>query len=355
MNKVKPSVGKKCATTNSNQQALKKNELNIEDQLEKLNIKQKNVNGLLNGIDHKTETKTTKKDKRVHKDDKLSLIKDHEPLINTKQTEKNSVKYEHEDITVCDLMDMNVDSIESGLTGTKCKAKTKRTDSERSVASTSSSKGDSKCKLEDIESLDFDITAYIKGRYGDRKEEEKELEKEKVVEGNLEEKSVQLESDGDKNRVENPEIQYVQYDSELQMPMIMKIIQKDLSEPYSIYTYRYFIHNWPNLCFLAMYDDECVGAIVCKLDVHRKLIKRGYIAMLAVDKRFRKHGIGSTLVRRAIEEMIAGNADEVVLETEITNKPALRLYEALGFVRDKRLFRYYLNGVDALRLKLWLR
>ena len=46
---------------------------------------------------------------------------------------------------------------------------------------------------------------------------------------------------------------------------------------------------------------------------------------------------------------------QVVLETEITNVGALRLYENLGFVRDKRLFKYYLNGVDALRLKLWLR
>ncbi len=44
----------------------------------------------------------------------------------------------------------------------------------------------------------------------------------------------------------------------------------------------------------------------------------------------------------------------MVLETEITNEAALRLYENLGFVRDKRLFRYYLNGVDAFRLKLWL-
>ena len=51
----------------------------------------------------------------------------------------------------------------------------------------------------------------------------------------------------------------------------------------------------------------------------------------------------------------ASSCDEVVLETEITNTSALRLYENLGFVRDKRLFRYYLNGVDALRLKLWLR
>lgn len=53
--------------------------------------------------------------------------------------------------------------------------------------------------------------------------------------------------------------------------------------------------------------------------------------------------------------MLANQADEVVLETEITNQPALKLYENLGFVRDKRLFHYYLNGVDALRLKLWFR
>lgn len=46
-------------------------------------------------------------------------------------------------------------------------------------------------------------------------------------------------------------IRYVRYESELQMPDIIRLITKDLSEPYSIYTYRYFIHNWPQLCFLV--------------------------------------------------------------------------------------------------------
>ncbi|XP_026525998.1 N-alpha-acetyltransferase 30 [Notechis scutatus] len=150
-------------------------------------------------------------------------------------------------------------------------------------------------------------------------------------------------------------IRYVRYESELQMPDIMRLITKDLSEPYSIYTYRYFIHNWPQLCFLAMVGDECVGAIVCKLDMHKKMFRRGYIAMLAVDSKYRRKGIGTNLVKKAIYAMVEGDCDEVVLETEITNKSALKLYENLGFVRDKRLFRYYLNGVDALRLKLWLR
>ncbi|KAM4663981.1 N-alpha-acetyltransferase 30 [Discoglossus pictus] len=161
---------------------------------------------------------------------------------------------------------------------------------------------------------------------------------------------------GDTNHVpEEQDMKYVRYESELQMPDIMRLITRDLSEPYSIYTYRYFIHNWPQLCFLAVVGGEYVGAIVCKLDMHKKMFRRGYIAMLAVDSKYRRKGIGTNLVKKAIYAMVEGDCDEVVLETEITNKSALKLYENLGFVRDKRLFRYYLNGVDALRLKLWLR
>ena len=47
------------------------------------------------------------------------------------------------------------------------------------------------------------------------------------------------------------QVEYIVYENELQMPCIMRLIQKDLSEPYSIYTYRYFIHNWPHLCFMV--------------------------------------------------------------------------------------------------------
>ena len=50
-------------------------------------------------------------------------------------------------------------------------------------------------------------------------------------------------------------------------------------------------------------------------------------------------GAGTGLVRRAIQEIVAGCADEVVLEAEVTNRGALALYEGLGFLRDKRLLR----------------
>jgi len=62
-----------------------------------------------------------------------------------------------------------------------------------------------------------------------------------------------LHLDDDDEDTENgsKRIAVVQYKDETQIEHIVRLITKDLSEPYSIYTYRYFIHNWPYLCFLV--------------------------------------------------------------------------------------------------------
>jgi ribosomal protein S18 acetylase RimI-like enzyme len=44
--------------------------------------------------------------------------------------------------------------------------------------------------------------------------------------------------------------------------------------------------------FQAYCGEACIGAIVCKLDLHKKMARRGYIAMLAVDNLYRRHQIG---------------------------------------------------------------
>lgn len=105
-----------------------------------------------------------------------------------------------------------------------------------------------------------------------------ELPKESVVDHtcNSEEKSsnnVQdsiCSSETEKEDNSTSEIMYISYESEHQMPDIMKLIQKDLSEPYSIYTYRYFIHNWPHSCFL-----------VCKLrNINMHLCTFHYVSII---------------------------------------------------------------------------
>ena len=45
---------------------------------------------------------------------------------------------------------------------------------------------------------------------------------------------------------------YRQYAGEEDLPHIMALVQSELSEPYVIYTYRYFLHQW------------CVVAHVCE-------------------------------------------------------------------------------------------
>lgn len=160
---------------------------------------------------------------------------------------------------------------------------------------------------------------------------------------------------------------------------IQTLLSNDLSEPYTIYTYRYFTNNWPSLTFLiypntaAPTDDISTygigtvasvvvdvpvphleptatlsdtsqqtntlkAVIVCRLQDHKsslgKVRNRGYIAMLAVSKQERKKGIfiaytiglAKVLVRHAIETMKAKGADEIVLETEVDNESAINLY-----------------------------
>ncbi|NXU93777.1 NAA30 acetyltransferase, partial [Xiphorhynchus elegans] len=82
-------------------------------------------------------------------------------------------------------------------------------------------------------------------------EEEEEEESLQLLSGSLAAACSLKGSGTDCQPEEDLTIRYVQYESELQMPDIMRLITKDLSEPYSIYTYRYFIHNWPQLCFLV--------------------------------------------------------------------------------------------------------
>lgn len=47
-------------------------------------------------------------------------------------------------------------------------------------------------------------------------------------------------------------ITFRQYQFEFDLDEIVALITKTLSEPYSLYTYRYFIYNWPDLCLLVI-------------------------------------------------------------------------------------------------------
>ncbi|KAG8090613.1 hypothetical protein GUJ93_ZPchr0011g27844 [Zizania palustris] len=112
------------------------------------------------------------------------------------------------------------------------------------------------------------------------------------------------------------EITYVSYGGEHHLPLVMSLVDAELSEPYSIFTYRYFVYLWPQLTFLAFdpKDGKCVGTVVCKMGEHRGAF-RGYIAMLVVLKPYRGRGIATELVTRSIRVMMESGCEEVTATT----------------------------------------
>lgn len=56
-----------------------------------------------------------------------------------------------------------------------------------------------------------------------------------------------------------------------------------------------------------------------------------YLSALTVDKRYRRKGIGSLLLRRSIETARIKSCKNVVLEVDGGNEPAIGLYKKFGF------------------------
>jgi peptide alpha-N-acetyltransferase len=71
-------------------------------------------------------------------------------------------------------------------------------------------------------------------------------------------------------------ISYRQYEKTDCINKVIKMIETELSEPYSIFLYRYFFQNFPQLTIFAVYEGETIGVIIGKIEKHGER-QRGYI------------------------------------------------------------------------------
>lgn len=68
-------------------------------------------------------------------------------------------------------------------------------------------------------------------------------------------------------------LRYISYGTEKEspyLPAIRQLISKDLSEPYSIYVYRYFLYQWGDLCFMVSTN---LSTSELALNIHRLLMR----------------------------------------------------------------------------------
>ncbi|MEW5741376.1 MAG: GNAT family N-acetyltransferase [Myxococcota bacterium] len=87
---------------------------------------------------------------------------------------------------------------------------------------------------------------------------------------------------------------------------------------------------------VAELDGEVVGyayGTVEKRDWNALLDEHGALHDVAVDARYRRHGIGRKLVAAMLDELRARGATKVVLHSATQNAGAQALFESLGFRR----------------------
>ncbi len=121
-----------------------------------------------------------------------------------------------------------------------------------------------------------------------------------------------------------------------------------------------FISPWSESSFLNELRNEVSYSFVAKVEIEGREIVAGYIIFwivgseahilnIAVHPRFRRRGIGKKLLLHALKYSLIKGVEDVYLEVRVSNIPAIRLYEALGFVQLGIRPHYYAdNGEDAI-------
>ena len=138
------------------------------------------------------------------------------------------------------------------------------------------------------------------------------------------------------------------------LDQVIELNLRTLPENYFRDFFIYHLEQWPEAFVVAEEPGGAiVGYIMARVEtglgyIHRFITQKGHVISIAVDPAYRRRGIGRALMlesMKAMKERYGGK--EVFLEVRVSNEPAIRLYEKLGFKKVKRVISYYSDGEDA--------
>ncbi len=142
---------------------------------------------------------------------------------------------------------------------------------------------------------------------------------------------------------------------------VMEINLETLPENYSPFFYQEIYKKYPETFLVAEAGGDMQGYIMVRIE--RGLSKlKGFrptrlchVVSVAVRERYRRRGIATSLLLEAMKRSKEiYDATECFLEVRVSNDPAIRLYDKLGFYKVKRNYGYYMDGEDAWVMALSL-
>jgi len=137
---------------------------------------------------------------------------------------------------------------------------------------------------------------------------------------------------------------------------LIKAININLQTLPEHYPYEFWFEHlmkWGKAFYVAEVNNSVVGYVMARVELTfgylvKRLTRVGHVISIAVLPEYRRRGIGRALMNacmKALKEEY--KASEVYLEVRVSNLPAIKLYESLGFKVVKVLESYYLNGESA--------
>jgi ribosomal-protein-alanine N-acetyltransferase len=116
------------------------------------------------------------------------------------------------------------------------------------------------------------------------------------------------------------------------------IAKKCFTTPWHVRSFEYELGNKDAILYVAVLDNEIAG-YACL----RSILDKTHILDIAVTPGLRLTGIGSMLLRGALQELrrLKKGADLITLEVRESNIAAIRLYEKFGFKEIGRRKDYY--------------
>ncbi len=96
--------------------------------------------------------------------------------------------------------------------------------------------------------------------------------------------------------------------------------------------------------------EEVIGYIIGD-----KIVDFAAILNVAVDKNYRKKGVGFALLQKFEKEVLKRDLSSITLEVRESNKDAINLYRKAGFEIKGKREKYYENQEDALLMWKYLK
>lgn len=113
------------------------------------------------------------------------------------------------------------------------------------------------------------------------------------------------------------------------------------------------LRRWPGL-LVAEWDGSLAGYVIARVDLLPWSNRRGGVTSVAVHPKYRRQGIGRSLMQAAIYFLRHAKVTIAELEVGVKNVSAISLYREFGFAGARLLPDYYGPGQDGLRMTLAL-